>query len=653
MRTLKISPIPSNSRVNRYVHQDVLVTGEPINLSLKSLLSASTVLVELKMTGELTLRKSNSEIPLPQKKSLSPEDLSAPLILQANTYSEKLNDRTLDISLLDGEDRIIATYNLSFTVLQICLDVDADRDGVVEENNPHKADWKAGKNGYGAILLVNSDLDVDSSYRESNYEDSRLNGLLDIRDCSLMVVRQVGPKDLPSGCELIIWVSPKNSNYVRIFDELDSGSHELVGPGRKEGRLRKRDTYKDLFLAAEGLHYRDRNFDGEIFVNLSLVKDDETLYTDRVRFEVAPWIMTPNTLSPKTVYILRTSSGSNRDLIEDLRQVVGEANVQLEVVPPLPYRSDRWMQDEIEIGYSESPGHFMYVVLDSPRDRGLDDFAEEELLGTDFGHVTRLNKDATTLDSFGNLEVSPPVTFNGVNYPFGRILFGGDHPNAPQYSMKMAKTVRDFLYGQKIQSPVELFSDWLDVGHIDEFMTFVPVKTGKGFKLIMANTDKYYEVLRTLENQDQGNLRLRSRQGKITVSELLKDEELKQDNARFQTYINWNRDILKKELGLTEEDIIDLPGLYQAAGNKKRAETFSPNMVNMLVLNQHLAIPKPFGPKIKGECQLELFVRKSLEWLGFTCHFIDDWEPYFLGRGEIHCGTNARRKPFSQKWWEV
>lgn len=39
----------------------------------------------------------------------------------------------------------------------------------------------------------------------------------------------------------------------------------------------------------------------------------------------------------------------------------------------------------------------------------------------------------------------------------------------------MTKVVRDFLQAQQVQAPVELYSDWLTVGHVDEFMTFVPI----------------------------------------------------------------------------------------------------------------------------------------------------------------------------------
>lgn len=39
---------------------------------------------------------------------------------------------------------------------------------------------------------------------------------------------------------------------------------------------------------------------------------------------------------------------------------------------------------------------------------------------------------------------------------------------------RMSKAVRDFLYAQKVQAPVEIYSEWLSVGHVDEFLTFVP-----------------------------------------------------------------------------------------------------------------------------------------------------------------------------------
>lgn len=44
---------------------------------------------------------------------------------------------------------------------------------------------------------------------------------------------------------------------------------------------------------------------------------------------------------------------------------------------------------------------------------------------------------------------------------------------------RMAKAVRDFLGAQQVQAPVEVYSDWLSVGHVDEFLSFVPTSDQK------------------------------------------------------------------------------------------------------------------------------------------------------------------------------
>ena len=106
----------------------------------------------------------------------------------------------------------------------------------------------------------------------------------------------------------------------------------------------------------------------------------------------------------------------------------------------------------------EAPHKTFPVVFDSPRNRGLKDFAFKKILvrhcvvnppffppipclggprhrsplaqGPDFGYVTREppGKAISSLDSFGNLDVSPPVTVRGKEYPLGRILIGSPLP---------------------------------------------------------------------------------------------------------------------------------------------------------------------------------------------------------------------------------
>ncbi|NXD71112.1 PADI2 deiminase, partial [Eolophus roseicapillus] len=51
----------------------------------------------------------------------------------------------------------ISQAGVFLTGIGISLDVDADRDGIVEKNSPNKASWTWGPEGHGAILLVSCD----------------------------------------------------------------------------------------------------------------------------------------------------------------------------------------------------------------------------------------------------------------------------------------------------------------------------------------------------------------------------------------------------------------------------------------------------------------------------------------------------------------
>jgi hypothetical protein len=55
---------------------------------------------------------------------------------------------------------------------------------------------------------------------------------------------------------------------------------------------------------------------------------------------------------------------------------------------------------------------------------------------------------------------------------------------------------------------------------------------------------------------------------------------------------------------------------------------------------------------------IEGYMKSILEPIGNTVHFIDDFESYHALMGEVHCGTNARRRPpeehtgFKDRWWD-
>uniref|UniRef100_A0A4W4EYT7 Protein-arginine deiminase n=1 Tax=Electrophorus electricus TaxID=8005 RepID=A0A4W4EYT7_ELEEL len=520
---------------------------------------------------------------------------------------------------------VLGNAVLHLTAVDISLDVDADRDGIVERNNPNKASWKWGPNGHGAILLVNCD--CESTFRkELDSEDEEITRVSDLKDMSKMILRTRGPAVLPEGYKLSLHISRSHAESVRVFRTsgkpqeyllfklfqkdypLVLNKEQLAGEVPYVGG----DSQQELFV--EGIRFPDKDFDGLITINLSLLEPsgqgfpETPIYTDKVMFRVAPWIMTPNTLKPVEVFVCSTSD--NYDFLKAIKSLVQSSGYKLKICHEYMNRGDR-----------------------------LEDFPYDVLLGPDFGYVTRypVNERVSSLDSFGNLEVSPPVTVNGKKYPLGRIIIGVAFPTTA-HGRNMTKVIQDFLWAQKVQEPIALYSDWLVVGHVDEFMTFVPAPDRKGFRLLLASPDAGYKLFRSLQVKGHGRAKLF--QGEYWQV--------------AYNCIDWNRDILKKELGLDDEDIIDLPILFKVFPKKnKRAAAYYPDMVNMLVLGKNLGIPKPFGPQVQGTCVLEAEMRSLLEPLGLNCTFIDDFASYHKLQGEVHCGSNVHREPFEFQWWNL
>uniref|UniRef100_A0A8C7J5D9 protein-arginine deiminase n=1 Tax=Oncorhynchus kisutch TaxID=8019 RepID=A0A8C7J5D9_ONCKI len=573
-----------------------------------------------------------------------------------DTASEVGNDSKLSVMYYGEKTEVLGKAVVHLTAVEISLDVDADRDGQVERNNPNKGSWMWGPNGHGAILLVN----CDSEHTYGKRRDSDICEMSDLKDMSPMVLRTSGPAKLPEGYKLTMHISQGDAEKNLFYKSFVKDYPLVLGSEDLSKEVPYLGGNAEMNFYVEGLRFPDKDFEGLISISLSLLEPssqgfpETPIFTDRVVFRVAPWIMTPNTLNPLEVFVCSTSD--NYQFLKGMRRLVENSGYKLKVCHEYMNRGDRWMQDEIEFGYIDSPHQRFPVVLDSPRDGELQDFPYDVLLGPDFGYVTRTayDEEVSSLDSFGNLEVSPPVIVNGKIYPLGRIIIGVAFPTATK-GRNMTKVVQDFLWAQKVQEPIALFSDWLLVGHVDEFMTFVPAPDKKGFRLLLASPDAGYKLFRGLQNDGHGQAKMFDGLGaeeEITVDEILSDDKLGAENNYVQSCIDWNRDVLKRELGLDDDDIIDLPILFHVM-EENRAVAYYPDMVNMIVLGKNLGIPKPFGPKVDGRCALEAEMTSLMEGLGLSCTYIDDFASYHKLLGEVHCGSNVRREPFSFKWWNL
>lgn len=355
-----------------------------------------------------------------------------------------------------------------------------------------------------------------------------------------------------------------------------------------------------------------------------------------------------------------------------------------------PNQDDRWMQDCMEIGYSSLPRQAIASVLRAPRNRPLRSIPSL-LLSSEVGYHERgAIRYGNTFDSHGNLEVTPPCISQGKNYPFGRIYYG---PGGGRQIFD--PKVRAFLREQKVQAPFEVDTNWLTVGHVDEIITFVPDPSGGNpnfpYKLLLASPKKALDILRRLEKdwkcdgvlvrrlpgfgyQDTSSHSFPKGKGKLTMehrgvnveielpssASLLKygipnlkltAQDFLNANNAAQGHLDKVEVTLKRELGLVSSDIIRVPILY-IANERGGLDALTPAMVNMLVLNLHCLVPNPFGPLSAGEDQFAKYLRAELNGLGLHVHFIDDWDEYHVLNGEVHCGTNTRRKPPLSKWWE-
>ena len=339
---------------------------------------------------------------------------------------------------------------------------------------------------------------------------------------------------------------------------------------------------------------------------------------------------------------------SNASMVSDLQAVVGAD--RFTAVDGNSYGSDVWVQDEFEFGYRRTAENSGELILDSIRSqagRYLDAFPEEQLQEPDVAVGTWGNGTPNSLDSFGNLETSPPVTVDGVDYPLGRIYFGGDDQLHPSVALT------SFLASQQVQSPVRPDSSWLCVGHVDEFFTFVPdSSSAKGFKLLVTDVDLAWDLLESMD-PSTAIPKYTSAHHVSTVGDLVNDQALRDMNEDIQQD-EIERVIvdLKAYFGLDDADITRVPGIWeenQWCGSYVLA--LIPGLVNLAVFTEadgdnKLLIADPFLREDENDQASDPYIAlwDSLMPPGNTTHYVDNWDVYHEGWGEVHCGTNIHRE---------
>jgi hypothetical protein len=540
---------------------------------------------------------------------------------------------------------------------------DADRDGHVDDNWMGLAQWQPGRGKRGTIFACNND-DDDGRGVPDNH-DGKVNGGNDSSELAPIVIRRHGSGAVPGSWTGVLEVSAVTARRVRIFDAR-SGGTEVIGP-RKGARYQLPDlgfTEKELGIEALCFAGEDGGWDGLVVITWLIEDGDGEVSRQTGTMRVAPWMM-PSHLEPAEKVFVVNAGGFNRRFRAELTRLVASAGCSLQ---QFPQEEDIWMQDCMEIGFTFVPRRHMPVVMRAKRDRKLQTFPKT-LLKPDFGYEepSPLPPDGTTFDSNGNLEVTPPVTSrNGKVFPWGRIYFGPGRPGDA-----FDPDVLRFLRAQGVQSPMQIDTSWLNVGHVDEIMTFVPASGSKGFKLLLASPRLAFELLDSAMLAGHGSAKMLvgrdfyGMNAEVTIADFLTSgigslslsgRGLRKFNTKVTKKLDVIKQMLDYDISLDPNDLIEVPIIFMPNDIEPQfADALTAGMVNMLVINKTCVIPKPFGPVVGGVDLFERDLKGKLDALGLTATFIDDWFEYHVNLGEVHCGTNTLRKPdpSNWKWWDM
>jgi hypothetical protein len=184
---------------------------------------------------------------------------------------------------------------------------------------------------------------------------------------------------------------------------------------------------------------------------------------------------------------------------------------------------------------------------------------------------------------------------------------------------------------------IELPVGWLQVGHVDEVMTIVPV--GSGFRVLVADLQLAIDLLRNNPNEETwGGFDMRAQ-----ILAAYDDPNNAAKIALITNNLASIRTNLAQGLGINTLDLIKVPVAFKMdAGGP--SETKLPNMVNMIVVKPqsgalNLVVPRtyfvPFATNLGS----------SLTSAGCsgTVTFVDTRAPHGAG-GEAHCAGNVRRE---------
>jgi protein-arginine deiminase len=581
-----------------------------------------------------------------------------------------------------GSSTLPLTTTMPTTPGAAHLSVDTDRDGQITlADEPGRNQWSSAR---GAVFAWNNDDDGQSHPTSMAYQDclaaldcatNVVHGTSDTRSDGAILAWQLQP---PAPTAVVLSVTPATAPARIFMSDAQGNWSELVAPGAGSASVPVASLMAgDVNFLIEGTGPRSASWDGTVTVTLDVQGSQPS--QDTVVLREAPVIYTDNTRPAQIVYCMKIddpNGAPNTALWNALTSGLQAQSVQLYAVDQNTYGFDRWVQDNMQTAYQgfAGPSGYDWINEFNQLERGngaggatnaggdLWSLLPNELLGPNGGMAYAGPSQVQDSPNYGgNFEVLPP--YGDPNYPFGRFLHGGGDQgtlDGGATSRHMNPEEVALVEAQGMQTPgIEISSEWLAVGHLDEFLMAVPDLSGTGahsFKLLWSSPALALQALKTLQANGQGNATVfTGEQEQTTVNAILADTNLMTLNDEAQTRLDADRAALEQLTGLTDSDFVQVPVFYEVAayGGLNFVCAEDPGVQNCIPINDTLYVPDPYGPKdpTSGQDVWQQQVVNATSPLGLKVVFVDVYTSYHQLMGEAHCGSNIIYKPYDAPWW--
>lgn len=559
------------------------------------------------------------------------------------------------------------------------LRADVNRNGTVDLDDSSEDDREnTWDKDHGAIFLANIDDDAKTCPKSgpnaalagcNDAFDDIINGPDDLED--LARLKTAAWPEAPKDAYATIALSMPGVEHVRLFKW--NGSEFQVFD-TASGQLGPEELVTGVEFAIEGKDIlRDTTiWDGLIDVTLKVhggtgtdgkpIPDAE----DTVRMRLAPIIFRHHLDPAEKVYATKfTNDADSSAFMADLGKAVQASGIEAPLVALSV--GDQWTQDFFETTYMSMPAegekqHVIHVNLRSANfESGLLRAAGKvvftQFRGKDVAGAVQYDPmhpdEMDSLNSFGNTETIPPHSFDGEDYPLGRVLRGSN----PQYYPD--KSFDRMIAAQGVQPMVTIDTEWLYVGHVDETVSFIKADTPRGWAMLINDATLAKKMLQDAVDAGQGESPMfvgmkwyDYSDAQATISEVLNDPEVMNTSAWAAAEVDSQLTQIESETGITEADLVKVPFLHQPEYGY--AVAYNPGTVNGIYLSdQDFGAPDPHGPVVNGQDIFKKQLEEALAPFGVKVHWIENWNLYHALDGEVHCGSNVTRAiPTDAAWWE-